>query len=84
MLRTIEISVPDQLLQLLDEKALRSGLGRDEYVSALLSKPLAGPPTLAQVLKPFRDQVTASGATDADLGRLFAQARQESHRARRA
>jgi len=84
MPRTIEISVPDHLLRLLDEKAERSGLGRNEYVSALLSKALSGPPTLAQILKPFRDQVAASGATDAELGRLFTQARQDAHRARRA
>ena len=43
MPRTIEIPVSDDVLRRLDEKAQRSGLKREDYVSALLSKDLAGP-----------------------------------------
>ncbi|MBI3684521.1 MAG: hypothetical protein HY235_29460 [Acidobacteria bacterium] len=83
MPRTIEIPVSDDLLRLLDEKARRSGLKREDYVSALLSKDLAAPPTLAQVLKPFREQVAASGVTDDELGQLFTNAREDAHGERR-
>ena len=83
MARTIEIPVSDDLLRLLDERARRSGLKREDYVSALLSKDLAGPPTLAQVLAPFRKQVAASGVTDNELQQLFTQAREDPHRERR-
>ena len=55
---TIEIAVSDDLLRVLDERAQRSGLKREDYVSELLSKDLAGPPTLAQVLRPFREWQT--------------------------
>ena len=82
MPRTIEIPVSDDLLRLLDEKAQRSGLKREDYVSALLSKDLAGPPTLGQILKPFREQVAASGVTDEELGQLFTEARGDAHRER--
>ena len=82
MARTLEIHVSDDLLRLLDEKARRSGLKPEDYVSALLSKDLAGPPNLAEVLKPFREQVAASGVTDDELGQLFTQARDDAHRRR--
>jgi hypothetical protein len=80
MARTIEIPVSAEMLRLLDEKALRSGLKREEYVSALLSKDLSGPLTLAQILKPFRDQVAGLAMTDGDLGQLLTEARQDAHR----
>jgi hypothetical protein len=80
MPRTIEIPVSDDLLRLLDEKARRCGLKREDYVSALLSKDLAGPLTLAQILKPLREQVAVSGVTDDELDQLLAEARKDAHR----
>lgn len=76
MPRTLEIPVSEDLLRLLDEKAQRSGLKREDYVSALLSRDLAGPPALSEILKPFREQVASSGLTDEELSSLFTEARE--------
>ncbi len=71
MSRTIEIPVSDEMLHRLDEKARQSGLKREEYVAALLSTALAGPPTLTEILAPFRAQIIASGASDDELAKIF-------------
>ena len=83
MSRTIEISVSDELLQVLDDRAKQSGLPVEEYASALLSRDLAGPPTMSQVLEPFRQAVAASGITDSELAQLFGEARNEAYSERR-
>jgi hypothetical protein len=76
--RTIEIPIPDDLLQLVDERARESGLKREDYIRAVLSREVTGLPSVSEILKPFREQVEASGATDEDLARLFSEAREES------
>ena len=80
MTHTIEIPVTEELLRLLDARVRQSGLKREEYISTLLSRDLNGPPTLSEVLAPFRAQVAASGATDGELARLFRAAREEAYR----
>jgi len=80
MTRTIEIPITEELLRLLDARVRQSGLKREEYISTLLSKDLSGPPTLSEVLAPFREQVSASGATDEELAHLFSAAREEAFR----
>lgn len=42
MMRTIEIPLPDELLRLIDEKAQITGLERDAYIRAVLSKDVTG------------------------------------------
>jgi len=80
MTHTIEIPVTEELLRLLDARVRQSGLKREEYISTLLSRDLTGPPTLSEVLAPFRAQVAASGATDEELAHLFWAAREEAYR----
>ena len=82
MTRTIEVPIPDDLLKLVDEKARKSGLKREDYIRAVLSRDVTGVPSLSEILTPFRDQVAASGAGDEDLARLFFEARQDSYRER--
>ncbi len=77
MARTIQISVSEDLLKLLDERAGRSGLDREAYVQALLSKDL-GASALSQILAPFREPVAASGISDKELAQLFAEAREDA------
>jgi hypothetical protein len=77
--RTIEIPIPDDLLHLVDEKAKRSGLKREEYIRTVLSREVTGTASITEILAPFREQVRASGATDEDLRRLFSSAREESY-----
>lgn len=80
MTHTIEIPVTEELLHLLDARARQSGLKREEYISTLLSRDLSGPPTLSEVLAPFREQVVASGTADEELAHLFSAAREEAFR----
>ena len=82
MNKTIEIPLPEELLKMVDEKARRSGLGRDFYIRDLLARDLGGEPSIADILAPFRDQVGSSGITDDELDRLFSDARDESHQER--
>ncbi|MFN0167870.1 MAG: hypothetical protein ACKV22_15690 [Bryobacteraceae bacterium] len=82
MTRTIEIPLPEELLRLVDQKAHSSGLDRDTYIRAVLSREVTGTPSVSQILLPFRDQVIASGASDEELDRLFSQAREEAYRDR--
>jgi predicted DNA binding CopG/RHH family protein len=84
MTRTIEIPLPEELLQLVDERARSTGLDRATYIRAVLSKDVAGEPSLSEVLSRFRNQVASSGINDEDLESLFREAREESYRERNA
>ena len=84
MTRTIEIPLPEELLRLVDEKAHSTGLERDDYIRAVLSKEVAGEPSISEILAPFRDQVANNGISDEELNRLFCETREESYRERRS
>jgi hypothetical protein len=81
-MRTIEVPIPDNLLHLVEERARKTGLTREDYIRAVLSRELTGVPSLSEILSSFREQVEASLTTDEDLARLFAAAREESYRER--
>ena len=82
MTRTIEIPIPEELLRRVEEKAQSTGLERNAYIRAVLSKDVTGEPSISDILTPFRDQVAASGMDDEELDRLFAEAREASHEER--
>ena len=82
MTRTIEVPIPDDLLQLVDERARKSGMNRDDYIRTVLSREVTGARSISEILAPFREQVKASGMTDEDLARLFSTEREESFRER--
>ena len=82
MTRTIEVPIPDDLLQLVDERARKSGLKLEDYIRTVLSREVTGTPSISEILAPFREQVKTSGATDEDLARLFSTAREELYRER--
>ena len=79
MTRTIEIPLPVELLRLVDEKAQSTGLDRDTYIRAVLSKDVAAEPSISEILSSFRDQVAGSGISNEELDRLFFEAREESY-----
>ena len=78
MARVLEVSVPDDLLDLLDARAGQAGMKREDYVSDLLHRDLRGPRALDEILAPFRRQVLASGIDDQELTRLFQAARDDA------
>ena len=59
------------------ELVLREAVFKRQRVEQLSEKPFD------EMLKPFRDEVEASGVSDDELADLFRQARQEAARARR-
>jgi hypothetical protein len=82
MTRTIEIPLPEELLRLVDAKAHSTGLERDAYIRAVLSKEVTSEPSISAILAPFRDQVAGSGLSDEELDRLFSETRMESYQER--
>ena len=79
MTRTIELPLPEELLRLVEERALTAGLAREAYIRAVLSKDVAGEPSISEILAPFRDQVAGSGIGAEELDLLFSEAREESY-----
>jgi len=84
MMHTIEIPIPDELLALIDQRARGAGVEREEYIRSVLSRDVKAGASLTEVLAPFRADVAASGISDEELETLFARARDDSHRERRA
>ena len=80
MSQTLQISVPDDMLAKLDQKAVEAGLARPDYLRYLLAKGLEASPSFDEILAPLRQQVAESGITDTELDALFREAREEVHR----
>ena len=80
MTHTIEVPIPDGLLQLVDQRAQRAGLDRAEYIRVVLSRDVDLHTSLDEILEPFRSEVAASGMTEDELDRLSSQAREDSCR----
>lgn len=78
MSMTVQVPIPDDLIARLEQKARSAGLDGEQYVRALVSRDLAGPKTLDEVLEGFREEVSASGMSDSELDQLFESARQDS------
>jgi hypothetical protein len=58
--RTIEVPILDDPLQLVDERARKSGLKREDYIRVVLSREVTAAPSISEILAPFREQVKAS------------------------
>ena len=75
---TVEVPIPDDLIPRLEQKARSAGLDREQYVRALVSRDLASSRTFDEILGNFREEVAASGISDAEFDQLFDSARQDS------
>jgi hypothetical protein len=82
MTRTIELPIPDELLQLVDERARAAGLRLEAYIRSVLSREVNAELSLGGILAAFRDQVAANGVSDDELDNIFSQAREEASRER--
>ena len=82
MTRTIELPIPDELLRLVDERALTAGLQREAYIRSVLSREVNSEPSLGEILGAFREQMTDSGVSDDELDSIFSQAQEEAFRER--
>lgn len=81
---TIEVPIPNDLIPRLEQKAQSAGVDREQYIRALVSRDLLGPRTFDEILSGFREEVAASGISDAELDELFDSARRDSLDERRS
>ena len=95
---TIEIAgIPDELLELLDEQVRQRGGDRASFIRDLLrkelqrdSQPFAEGPrphsgiSFEEILTPVHEQAAASGITEEELERVFAEARERVREEKRA
>lgn len=96
-MHVIEVTgIPDDLMQLLDERVRETGGDRDAFIRDLLRKELQEGPeadrseephadmTFEEILSPVHRQVAGSGTTDEELDELFEEALQEVRSERRS
>jgi plasmid stability protein len=77
---SLTITLPPDVERALRNRAADDGRDAAELAGELLGRALRGPPTFDEILAPFRREVAASGATDAELDALFHELRDEAWR----
>ena len=80
---TITIELTEAEERQLQQVAAARGLNTHEYARTLVVEGSRPRPSLDEILAPFREQISASELTSAELDTLFAEAREESFDNRR-
>lgn len=85
---TLEVTdVPEDLLQLLDQRVRRQAKDRSAYIRDLLRRDLKSAETaeesMAEALAPFHDAIRASGSTEEEAITIFDDALREVRAERR-
>ena len=78
----ISVNISDGTEQKLAEQAALRGQSVESYAAELIRKGVVGNRTFAEILAPFREQVTNSELPDSDLDSLFEEARNDVHAAK--
>ena len=73
----ITISIPAEMQEKLQRRAIESGQDVEAYVERLIEKALSGPPSIDELLAPVRKQFAESGMTEEELDALIEEAREE-------
>ncbi len=89
---TVTLELEPEVEMTATEQAEAEGLPLAEYVESVVKEAIFKRKRVQQlsekpfdeILKPFRDEVEASGMSDDELGDLFNKARRESSQARRS
>ncbi len=79
---TITLNLNPETERKLRERAAQSGRDLAEVAQELIEQSVRNGSTFAEILAPFRRQVTASGLSDSELDSLFEEARDEVWRQR--
>lgn len=80
---TVTITIPDELKAKIAERAAARGVSLGEYAREVLERD-AEMPTLRELFTPVREQIKASGTTDAELTSQIEAAVDEVRKRRRA
>jgi plasmid stability protein len=75
----LTVELPKEVERKLTERAARTGRPVESVALELIERGIAGDRSLDEILMPFREQVAASGLSDADLEAMFEEARDEVH-----
>ncbi len=75
---TLNISIGDELLPILEERARNMGKEREEYLAWLTQRQLTVPRTFAEILAPLRADFASSGMTDEEFQAMVEEARDEA------
>lgn len=73
----IRISIPAEMQEKLQQRAVASGQNVEAYVERLIEKALSGPPSIDELLAPVRKEFAESGMTEDELDALIEEAREE-------
>lgn len=73
----INISLPEETEQKILERAARKGQSVESFVGELIRRGVEQPPSMDEILAPFRAQVAESGLSDQQITELFTTARDE-------
>ena len=73
----IRISIPAEMQEKLQQRAVASGQNVEAYVEKLIEKALSGPPSIDELLAPVRKEFAESGMTEDELDALIEEAREE-------
>lgn len=74
---TITISLSPEVESELQKRAAANGQDATEYIRAIVEKELLAPPTVDELLAPFRRQVEESQMTDDELDAFVEEVREE-------
>jgi len=88
---TVTLELEPEVEQTAAEQAKAEGLPLTKYMESVIREAIfkrqrvqqLAEKSFDEILKPFRDEVEASGISDNDLDNLFQQARREASQARR-
>lgn len=88
---TVTLELEPEVEMTASEQAKERGLPLEEYVESVVKETVLkrrrvqklSEKSFDEILKPFRDEVEASGISDDELDNLFNQARREVSKARR-
>jgi hypothetical protein len=83
MIMVISVEVPKSSEAKLIEEAARQGKSVETYAAELLQRAVEGQRSFAEILAPFRNQVTESCMDDASLDGLLESARNAAQADRR-
>ncbi len=79
----VTISIPPEMQDKLEQRAIESGQEITEYIEELIEKDLTGLVSLRDLYAPVRRQIQQSGISEDELDALIEKAREEAYQERK-
>ena len=78
----ISVNISEGTKQMLAQQAAMRGQSIESYAAELIRKGVVGGRSFAEILAPFREEISNGQILDAELDRVFDEARNEVHAAK--